>query len=205
MEQQPPESMPGAQKPGASQSAKPRTNRLFFALWPPDKIQHKLDLAGRQLYAVCGGKRTPREKIHVTLIFLGDVDVRQIGKLKSIAASVHGSLFSLVVDKLGWWRHNRIGWVTARETPDELAELVTNLGKGLKEAGFRFDERPYLPHATVLRKAQCREAVGEMEPFEWEVRNFALVRSALSESGSVYEIVGQWLLTQPPTNENGPP
>jgi 2'-5' RNA ligase len=200
MVQQPSESASDARKPEASQPARPKTSRLFFALWPDGKIQHRLELAGRQLYAVCGGKRTPREKIHITLIFLGDVDVRQIGKLESIAATVHGSAFSLFVDRLGWWRHNRVGWVAPRQTPAELGELVTNLGKGLKEAGFQFDERPYLPHATVLRKAQCREVVGEVKPFEWAVRNFVLVRSALSETGSSYEIIGQWPLALPPTN-----
>jgi 2'-5' RNA ligase len=204
MAQQQPEAAPGARKPGVGQPAEPKTSRLFFALWPGGRIQHKLELAGRKLYAVCGGKRTPADKIHITLIFLGDVDVRQVGKLKSIASAAHGAAFELFVDKIGWWRHNRVGWVAPRHTPPELAELVANLARGLKEAGFRFDERPYLPHATVLRKAQCHEIVGDMEPFQWVVRDFVLVCSALSENGSTYEIIGRWPLSQS-TNENGPP
>ena len=42
--------------------------RLFFALWPDDAVRAELARWSRELHALCGGRITPPEKLHVTLL-----------------------------------------------------------------------------------------------------------------------------------------
>ncbi len=169
--------------------------RLFFALWPNARVQAGLDHAAERLEALCGGRRTPTEKIHLTLTFLGEMEATRLDALRSAAAEVKGPAFDLNFSKLGWWRHNRVAWAAPEEVPPALALLVNNLRSALRQAGFPFDQKACLPHATLLRKANCRELAALSEPIPWRVDEFVLVRSRLDRSGSEYEIVGRWPLT----------
>lgn len=172
-----------------------KTTRVFFALWPDPKVQSALDLAARQLHAKCGGRQTRLETIHITLVFLGEVELEKLKTLQAVAGEVRAQGFEWSLAKFGWWRHNRIAWAGPDAIPPALTQLVEQLQSGLKQAGFEFDQRPYSPHATLLRKADCRhvELVGEAIP--WKVSEFVLVRSVLDEKGAAYEIIGRWLLS----------
>lgn len=168
--------------------------RLFFALWPPPQAAKALHAAGRALQKTCGGKLTRRETVHLTLVFLGEVDDDKIPLLASLAAPAQVPAFRLRFDRYGWWKHNRIVWAMPTETPTSLAELVQSLEAGLRQEGFAFDQRPYVPHITLLRRARQRPEAVELPAAEWEVKEFVLVRSLQTDEGSVYEVVGRWPL-----------
>ena len=42
--------------------------RLFFALWPDDAVRAELARWSRELHALCGGRTTRPENLHVTLL-----------------------------------------------------------------------------------------------------------------------------------------
>lgn len=168
--------------------------RLFFAIWPDNNTRELLDQAGRQLHAACGGRRTRRETIHITLVFLGDVPVERIDVLCTLAGQVAASPFELVLTKLGWWKHNRVAWAAPDATPEAMAELVCGLESKLKEVGFQTDARPYLPHVTLVRKANCREILSLDAGIVWQVEEYVLVRSVTDASGAAYEVIGRWPL-----------
>ena len=175
------------------------TARVFFALWPNPAVQSALDRTAQELHAMCGGRQTRRDTIHITLVFLGEMELERLEALRVAAGNVRAPAFSWELSKFGWWRHNRIAWAAPEATPPALVQLVEQLQSGLKEAGFQFDERPYLAHATLLRKADCRHAVLSAEPISWEVNDFVLVRSVLGPEGSAYEIIGRWPLLRAPS------
>lgn len=170
------------------------TLRLFFALWPEEGIQARFEQAAQKLHRVCGGKRSRRENIHLTLTFLGDVPAERVETLRAVAVQAIVPAFDLNFDRLGWWRRNQITWAAPSDPPSPLFDLVSALKAGLAAAGFKAEDRPYLPHLTLLRRAHCRETHFELEPIAWPVREFVLVSSLLSENGSVYEIIGRWKL-----------
>ena len=69
----------------------------------------------------------------------------------------------------------------------------------MRAAGFDIEHRAFSPHITLLRKTECKKAGLEMEnpatePIVWAVRDFVLVKSSLSASGSRYEQIGHWPL-----------
>lgn len=168
--------------------------RLFFALWPEPKLQASFYAAGEKLYRHCGGSRTRRENIHLTLAFLGAVEAPRLERVIAVAERIQLPAFTLVFPRLGWWRQNQVAWAALAETPPLLLDIVKALQRGLAQEGFKFDERRYLPHVTLLRKANCPDGVVESHPIRWQVNEFALVRSTLREDGAHYAIVKRWPL-----------
>lgn len=166
--------------------------RLFFALWPDEATQACFDRAGQTLHRACGGKRTRRENIHLTLVFLGDVAAERVDVARAVAEHISVPAFDLNFDRLGWWRRNQIAWSAPSDAPRPVFDLVAALQSGLAAAGFKIEDRPYLPHLTLLRRAHCRDSHFDAEAILWPVREFVLVSSTLSENGSAYEIIGRW-------------
>ncbi|MDD5329545.1 MAG: RNA 2',3'-cyclic phosphodiesterase [Sulfuricella sp.] len=174
----------------------PATQRLFFALWPTALAAAGLARAGKRLHEVCGGRRTRKETIHLTLVFLGDVEVGRIDELLELAGDIAAPPFRLDLGQYGWWPHNRIVWAAPDGMPAELAELVDALRERLAGAGFRFDAKPFVPHVTLLRKAVCKASPLAAAPVAWRVRDFVLVRSASNAAGAAYEVIGRWPLAR---------
>ena len=169
--------------------------RLFFALWPDAGTQHALGALAQGLKPECGGRAVPARNIHLTLVFLGNVERARMPRLEALAAGIRVARFELTLDCVEFWRHNRIVWAGTRYCPEALQELVARLGEGLAAEGFRADERPYVPHITLLRNARRQPATAAAPAITWPVARFALVESAPRERGRVYEVVREWPLT----------
>jgi 2'-5' RNA ligase len=167
---------------------------MFFALWPSAAAAADLAKVGGGLHEVCGGRRTRAETIHLTLAFLGEVEHDRVDGLLELAGQVRVHAFNLNLTRFGWWPHNRIVWAAPVEVPAELALLVDDLRHRLGGAGVIFDAKPFVPHITLLRKANCKKNPLPAGEVEWRVEDFVLVRSTLGESGAAYEVVGRWPL-----------
>jgi len=173
---------------------RPAPVRLFFALWPGAAASVMLAKAGERLHGVCGGRRTRAETIHLTLAFLGEVEPERIGDLLALAGEIRAPAFGFNLTRFGWWSHNRIAWAAPDETPAELTLLVDALRESLLGAGVRFDTKSFVPHVTLLRKADCGKSTLPVGEIEWRAEDFVLVGSALGESGAAYKVLGRWPL-----------
>jgi RNA 2',3'-cyclic 3'-phosphodiesterase len=170
------------------------TARVFFALWPNEAVREQFMQWAKLLHEICGGSITKPGNLHITLAFLGNVAVSRLDELKALASKLGGSAFSLDFTAPGYWRHNRIAWAAPDETPQVLSDLVKKLECSLQIAGFSFDERPYAPHLTLLRKARWDPPPYSFKNIKWEISEFVLVRSNRTENGSEYEVIGRWPL-----------
>jgi 2'-5' RNA ligase len=170
------------------------TARLFFALWPAPEVQRALGDVANRAQRECGGRAVPASNIHLTLVFLGNLPRDRISVLETLASSVTGSGFAMSVDRLEYWRHNRILWAGVEACPDPLQALVVRMQASLSGAGFRCDRRPYVPHITLLRNARRAPADRHCRPIEWPVTAFALVESAPRERGREYQVLRNWPL-----------
>ena len=168
--------------------------RLFFAAWPPPDTQQALGKLARDLARECGGRAVPARNIHLTLAFLGNVARDRLPLLEELAAGICASRFALAIDRLGYWRHNRVVWAGTEGCPDGLRELAEDLGGKLSAAGFRLEQRDYVPHVTLLRDARRAPARSAMPGLAWQVGRFALVESAPQGRGRVYRVLRDWPL-----------
>jgi len=159
-----------------------RSSRYFFAVWPPAATATELEGWAKKLE----GRVTPAEKIHLTLAFLGPVaPEKALAAARSVTARAH----VLPIEKAQYWKHNRIVWAGPRETPAALAALVEALHASLRQAGYTLEARPFAAHVTLLRSAPPPGELPALPGVEWPVSELTLVRSAVSNKGSAYEIV----------------
>jgi 2'-5' RNA ligase len=152
--------------------------RLFFALWPDESLRDAL--AALQAEWIWPARAAPvaRERLHMTLHFLGDLPRACLADLKE-AAHLAFTPFDLLLVETGLWSSNGVAWVRAPFAPDPLLELHAQLGKALQRLGLSVEKRRFEPHVTLARRAVRAEPPAQMTPIHWPVRGFVLVESDL--------------------------
>ncbi len=171
-----------------------RRSRVFFALWPDEEVRDALAALAHAAQAQCGGRAMVREKVHLTLFFVGDIETPRIPELESVAASLGTVPFDLVLDRLGYWRHNNIVWAGASTCPPALAALAADLKDTLARISVPGEDRPYAPHITLIRNARRAPAGGSFPACVWRAREFVLVDSVAAGGGVRYDVRARWPL-----------
>jgi 2'-5' RNA ligase len=169
--------------------------RCFFALWPDAALAEALHALGKAAHADCGGRLMRRDTLHLTLAFLGDIPSDRVAAAMRVADAIAVEPFELTLDRLGYWKHNRIIW-TGGVSP-RLTFLADALAAGLRQAGFSLDSRSFAAHVTLLRDARCAGIPLMPQALAWPAREFVLAESAPSREGARYEIVARWPLAPP--------
>ena len=142
------------------------SRRLFFALECAPEQRRAIARWRREL-ALRAGRPVPAENFHVTLVFLGAVDIGQIPDLCAAAAQVRmpARPIPVLLDRLETWRQAGVLVLTAQETPEPLLRLVYALEQAILPFGFAQVSREYRPHLTLARdyRLQAPEAVSAPE------------------------------------------
>jgi 2'-5' RNA ligase len=146
------------------------------------------------MHRAVGGRRTRDESIHLTMAFVGDVDGARLAELLVPPAELTVTRFTLTLDRWGCWPRNGIAWVAPSRVPEPLRELAAQMEAWLRDTGFEMDARPFNPHVTLVRKAECAPLPDSTPNIAWQVEDFVLVRSTLASDGSRYETIGRWPL-----------
>ncbi len=169
--------------------------RLFFALWPDARTRKALRSVQDGLRAD-NGRLTHPADLHITLVFLGNVESGRIPCVEAVAADIHIEPFDLRIDRLDYWRLPRILWCGPASKPPALDALVGDLQEGLQACHFEPERRPYAPHVTLARKARPTKARALDEGLPWPVRDFVLVASLSSAEPPRYEVLRRWPLAR---------
>lgn len=177
---------------------KRETARVFFAIWPDSTAQKQLAALAEQLQAgrFCSGRKTEPENIHLTLVFVGEVDASELDALCLVADEVRDNAcaFDVVIEHIRYWKHKGIAYAAPGNVPRELEDLVTALQDALSAAGFSIEQRTYKPHITLMRKASCNAMPHLAAPIFWKAREWILVKSTQTGNGSVYNAIRRWPL-----------
>lgn len=170
--------------------------RVFFALWPDATVMARLAAVAGELQQLRGGRRTRPDSVHLTLVFIGEIAISRLPEVIAAAEGVAVPRFEVLFDRCDCWRHNRIAYLGASQSPPALLQLVEQLESRLAAADIPCDRRPYVPHITLLRKADCNPQMENpaLEPIRWLARDFVLVSSSLRSGGALYEQMGRWPL-----------
>jgi 2'-5' RNA ligase len=153
-----------------------------------------------------GVKWVEPENLHVTLLFLGEVEDRTVPTLCRAVAEVcagHGR-FRLSIEGVGCFpnpRRPRVVWVGVGAGGGELIALHEALEPPLLALGcYRREERRYTPHITLGRVrgegSTAALAAALAHKAQWqagitEVREVRVLSSELTPKGPIYTILSR--------------
>lgn len=181
---------PGSQDLGIRQVPAKATTRCFLACWPEPDITRYLDELSGTFRKQVGGRRVARQNIHITLAFLGDIVPPQRKAVEKLCPAMP-EIFTLSVDRVGFFRQGGIVWAGSRAPDPDLVGFVEQLRDSLRLVGFRIDNRKFVPHLTLLRRARKRPRV-KFEAVDWAIGGYTLVASELSPDGPHYSVLKRW-------------
>jgi 2'-5' RNA ligase len=157
--------------------------RCFVALWPDATTCARLDaLARAQARACPGAQRTAPENLHLTLAFLGDLDLAQAPRIAAMLAAIAVPGGAWILDRVDGFAGPRVVWAGGPDD-DRLEALVRSVRAGLDALQIPFDPRPFVPHVTLLRKAVLAHAVPLAQPLSWPFTRPVLVVSERDPRG----------------------
>jgi 2'-5' RNA ligase len=179
--------------------------RSFIAIELPPEI--RLSLARLQNKLKSGSRASVKwvdpDSIHLTLKFLGNVDIALIEKIVSAMEEACRGVrpFSLEISGLGVFpneRRVRVVWVGLTGETATLGQLQKRLDDALAPLGFRAEARPFTPHLTLARVREQatpdeRQALGRLvgntgmeSGGSLNVNALHLMRSQLTREGPIY-------------------
>jgi 2'-5' RNA ligase len=166
--------------------------RLFVALDPPYAVRDALAALRAD---VPGARWTPPEKLHLTLVFVGDVAEGRVAALAAALAGVASPPVPVAVTGLGAFPSRRGARVLTAEGAlhPALSTLHLRLTAALAAAGVTLEAKPFRPHFTLARlKEADRQAVraflaSPVPALAFEAPVFHLYASTLHPDGARYE------------------
>jgi len=169
--------------------------RVFFALWPDTDEGKALAEWQAPLKQLCGGRAMRSATLHATLVFIGNVGAERLEALQLAAQEAAAERFELVWNEAHYWGHNHIVYAAPAHVPQQMLRLVGALEQRLVAHRFKFDQRKYKPHVTLLRNARWMDApLPAMQPVRWQIGDFALVLSAQREGLQDYSVLARFPL-----------
>ena len=135
------------------------------------------------------------KNLHLTLKFLGEIDDKQVNKVKESLKKVKIEKFKVKLNKLGVFTPSYIKVVWIDIAPDkEIKELHERIDESLHKIGIKKD-KGFESHITLARvkyvkdKKRFMERIKNIKPkqIEFEIKNFILKKSTLTSNGPIYE------------------
>jgi len=174
--------------------------RLFIALKIPEDVKNKIfELCSKATLELYDQKWEAKEKIHLTLKFIGDIKDELLTRIiDEINFVKNYSSFNCKISKFGFFfRDNdaKILWCNL-ETDESINDLIGELNKRLNKFNIGTEKRKFKGHLTLLR---IKNTVGEkfisrfkqlkFEPIQFKANEIALIQSYLKPGGSEFEVL----------------
>lgn len=164
--------------------------RLFIAVTFDAETLAAISQVRDRLRAIAQGGRYAREEIlHLTLVFLGEVEPDKVGLVKQSMDSISAKEFELVMDKAGVFHDGREGalWWVGMQQSSPLDALYARLRAALSFNGFVPERRAFTPHVTIARDLRMpasfkiSEFSNTIEQRKIHVGRFCLLESKMIE------------------------
>lgn len=183
--------------------------RSFIAVELPGDLKLAISRIQGELKA---GSRAPvrwvnPENIHLTLKFLGDVDITIIDDIKdALREAVRGVVtIRLGAGGLGVFPNStrvQVVWVGLTGELDKLQKLQRRIDRELTPLGFPVERRAFSPHLTIARlrdraTAGDRQDTGRLmektefvSSIDFVIKSVNLMKSQLTRDGPIYTVLG---------------
>jgi 2'-5' RNA ligase len=177
--------------------------RLFIALNIPENIKDQLILL-RDSVAAGNYKWESKDKLHLTLKFIGDTTEENVEKIiEELKFLKDYSSINCSINDFGFFfRDNNpsILWA-GMKVADSLFEIVDKIESILEIFSITKEKRKFHPHLTLLRikKNPGNNFINSFKNFKFVPINFqansiSLYKSELKSTGSVYQEIKNYKL-----------
>ena len=182
--------------------------RLFVAIVLPDEVKDKIEKTQGEMRRALssGGVRwTRREQFHLTLKFLGNVEISRVAELTESLrnACLDFTALRLRAGRIGFFpdmRRPRVVWAGVRDEKDILPRLQLAIETATENFTKERPEGKFAGHVTLGRIQRIQRQQAEIltrlalsmeERFfgDWVAGQVELIRSELSSSGSHYTTI----------------
>ncbi|WP_353685871.1 RNA 2',3'-cyclic phosphodiesterase [Thermodesulfovibrio sp. 3462-1] len=183
--------------------------RLFIAIELPQQVREFLADLTNFKSSIDGVNIVPKENFHITLKFLGEVEEKIIPSLTYTLKSLSNefSNFTLKITTPGVFPDKikpRVIWIGTENT-EILKRLTKRIDEETSSLGFQREERQFKSHITLARVKNYRNGKYFFEKilkkfseksfdFQFEVKEFVLMKSILTPKGSIYSVLERFPL-----------
>lgn len=175
--------------------------RLFVAVDLPATAKDELERVVERLRpSMPDAKWVPRDNIHLTLSFLGEVAEERIDGIVTALGDAVGSLRPFGANLAGSGafpsrRRARVLWAGLESDQDQLPALADAVAAALDPLGFAREARAWTAHLTLARFRTPADVSGllpiAIEPNTVAVKDVTLFRSRLARPAPRYESVAR--------------
>lgn len=160
--------------------------RLFIAITLSEEMKKALVSCMHDLKKQgVEGNYVPAQNLHLTLAFIGEYD--DPAQVKKVMSQVPLPQFRLTLSEKG--NFGNLLWAGVKGN-QKLKTYVKDLRAALKAAGIPFDDAPFVPHITLVRKAAARKPYQIHIPkAEMTVKEAVLMKSERKNGKMVYSRV----------------
>lgn len=181
--------------------------RTFLGVDLGEEIRARLIALQEELAALAPDvKWVEPDNLHITLLFLGEVEQREVLDICRVAQMAVAELpvFSMSVEGAGCFpnpRRPRTLWVGVGEGAEEVGVVHDLIETPLLDMGcYRRETRGYVPHVTLGRvkgeAANDELAKALLQRKTWSagsttVREVQIMSSELTKDGPIYTVLGR--------------
>jgi len=170
------------------------SQRLFFALVPDEATRERIVGVAAALRLEAGSRLVPRNNLHMTLAFVGEVPSPQVPALLQVGGEQRMDPFRLRFADTEYWPKPEVVVAAARTFPDAVLGFWQRLHRDLASHQWALAPKRFRPHVTLARKVPQAPVFQAMSSFDWTAREFSLMRSDTSGSEPAYTVVATWPL-----------
>ncbi|HBP25864.1 MAG TPA: RNA 2',3'-cyclic phosphodiesterase [Acholeplasmatales bacterium] len=165
--------------------------RAFIGIDLPDCKPELVKIQERLKNQSSAGNFTLSSNLHLTVLFLGDIDSSMEKEVRSVLEKLSLPPFEITITGLT----NLRDMIIAQIGPSgPLSELYRLLFENLSALGLALENRPFFPHVTLVRKTglKAEESLG----ISAKVREIILFASERIEGVLTYRPVHRKKLTE---------
>jgi RNA 2',3'-cyclic 3'-phosphodiesterase len=180
--------------------------RTFIGIKIPDKISSEIFNFSSKKFKSIGGKvkLVEKENIHITLLFLGEVENDKINQIIDELKKIKYESFIVSVRGLCAFpspEFPKVVWIGAES--DKIIRLHEEIKNRLKEFVEKDESKPFTSHITIARiksgniSNEVRKLLSENKDIEFgkfQVNEFSLFESKLTPQGPIYKILESFKL-----------
>lgn len=143
---------------------------------------------------------------HLTIKFLGDVDLKEIGKIQEAIQEIAQGTISIQTQltQLGVFpkpSYPRIIWLGLEDKEKRIEELADKIEKAVRKFGIKKEARPFTAHITLGRIKSFKnlkalmQSMGNypsIEPRPQTIQEIILFKSTLTSARPIYETLAKF-------------